>query len=308
MKPTGPTALFVPPIAYCITFDATIAAVFVMSTNGLPVPMPPRVMVSTDIGNINSVANSYLRFEEPRSFFAPMSFGNCGYAFPTMIGAKVAAPDRPAISYAGDGAWGMSMGEIMTCVRHDIPVTAVVFHNRQWGAEKKNQVDFYNRRFVAGELENQSFAGIAKAMGATVIACASSEDKLAVCREHGADEAINYKTKDFVDEVRALTGKRGVDVVVEHIGGETFERSVQALTRLGTLVSIGSHDTHWARMDLRHVYSKNLRVLGTNLGSILELGTILDHLADGRLKPVIDRVFPLADARAAVEALAPHLA
>ncbi|MDE1957263.1 MAG: sulfoacetaldehyde acetyltransferase, partial [Betaproteobacteria bacterium] len=125
--------------------------------------MPPRAMVSTDIGNINSVANSYLRFEEPRSFFAPMSFGNCGYALPTIIGAKLAAPDRPAIAYAGDGAWGMSMVEIMTCVRHDIPVTAVVFHNRQWGAEKKNQVDFYNRRFVAGELESESFAGIARA-------------------------------------------------------------------------------------------------------------------------------------------------
>ncbi len=138
--------------------------------------MPPRAMVSTDIGNINSVANSYLRFEEPRSFFAPMSFGNCGYALPTMIGAKVAAPDRPAISYAGDGAWGMSMSEIMTCVRHNIPVTSIVFHNRQWGAEKKNQVDFYNRRFVAGELDNQSFAGIARAMGAEGVTVDRLED------------------------------------------------------------------------------------------------------------------------------------
>ena len=138
--------------------------------------MPPRAMVSTDIGNINSVANSYLRFEEPRSFFAPMSFGNCGYALPTMIGAKVAAPDRPAISYAGDGAWGMSMSEIMTCVRHNIPVTSIVFHNRQWGAEKKNQVDFYNRRFVAGELDNQSFAGIARAMGAQGVTVDRLED------------------------------------------------------------------------------------------------------------------------------------
>lgn len=128
--------------------------------------MPADVMVSTDIGNINSVANSYLRFERPRSFFAPMSFGNCGYALPTMIGAKAAAPERPAIAYAGDGAWAMSMVEIMTAVRHNIPVTAVVFHNRQWGAEKKNQVDFYNRRFVAGELESPSFAGIAQSMGA----------------------------------------------------------------------------------------------------------------------------------------------
>ena len=138
--------------------------------------MPPRVMVSTDIGNINSVANSYLRFEEPRSFFAPMSFGNCGYALPTIIGAKRAAPERPAIAYAGDGAWGMSMVEILTAVRHDIPVTAVVFHNRQWGAEKKNQVDFYNRRFVAGELDNPSFAGIAIAMGAEGIVVDRLED------------------------------------------------------------------------------------------------------------------------------------
>jgi sulfoacetaldehyde acetyltransferase len=138
--------------------------------------MPKRAMVSTDIGNINSVANSYLRFDEPRSFFAPMSFGNCGYAFPTIIGAKVAAPDRPAIAYSGDGAWTMSMVELMTCVRHKIPVTGVVFHNRQWGAEKKNQVDFYGRRFVADELDNPSFVGIAKSMGAEGIVVDRLED------------------------------------------------------------------------------------------------------------------------------------
>jgi sulfoacetaldehyde acetyltransferase len=128
--------------------------------------MPEDVMVSTDIGNINSVANSYLRFEKPRSFFAPMSFGNCGYALPTIIGAKTAAPHRPAVAYAGDGAWAMSMVETMTCIRHDIPVTAVVFHNCQWGAEKKNQVDFYDRRFVADELTHQDFVKIAESMGA----------------------------------------------------------------------------------------------------------------------------------------------
>jgi sulfoacetaldehyde acetyltransferase len=131
--------------------------------------MPENAMVSTDIGNINSVANSYLRFDRSRSFLAPMSFGNCGYALPTMIGAKCAAPDRPAIAYAGDGAWTMSMGELLTAVRHDLPVTAVVFHNRQWGAEKKNQVDFYGHRFVADGLNergNESFAAMARAMGA----------------------------------------------------------------------------------------------------------------------------------------------
>ncbi len=138
--------------------------------------MPENVMVSTDIGNINSVAHSYLRFERPRSFFAPMSFGNCGYALPTIIGAKAAAPERPAVSYAGDGAWGMSMSEIMTAVRHDIPVTAVVFHNRDWGAEKKNQVEFYNRRFVAAELVSESWAGIGRAMGAEGIVVDQQQD------------------------------------------------------------------------------------------------------------------------------------
>jgi len=129
--------------------------------------MPAGAMVSTDIGNICSVSNSYLRFDAPRSMFAAMSFGNCGYAFPTIIGAKLAAPDRPAIAYVGDGAWGMSFGEIQTCVRENIPVTAVVFNNGQWGAEKKNHVDFYNNRFLGVNLEKQpSWAAVARSMGA----------------------------------------------------------------------------------------------------------------------------------------------
>ena len=139
--------------------------------------MPDRVMVSTDIGNINSVANSYLRFEEPRSFFAAMSWGNCGYALPTIIGAKLAAMDRPAVAYSGDGAWAMSMVEVMTAVRHNIPVTAVVFNNGQWGAEKKNQVDFYGHRFVAGELDGgENYSEIAKSMGAQGVRVDSLDD------------------------------------------------------------------------------------------------------------------------------------
>jgi sulfoacetaldehyde acetyltransferase len=160
--------------------------------------MPADVMVSTDIGNINSVANSYLRFEKPRSFFAAMSFGNCGYAFPTIIGAKAAAPDRPAISYAGDGAWGMSMVETMTCVREDIPVTAVVYNNGQWGAEKKNQVDFYDRRFVAGELDNQSFAGIAQAMGAEGVVVDRLED-VGLALEKAVDRQMNDRKTTVIE-------------------------------------------------------------------------------------------------------------
>ena len=129
--------------------------------------MPAGAMVSTDIGNICSVSNSYLRFDQPRSMFAAMSFGNCGYAFPTIVGAKVAAPDRPAIAYVGVGAWGLSFGELQTCVREGIPVTAIVFNNGQWGAEKKNHVDFYDKRFVGVNLDKQPWwAAVATAMGA----------------------------------------------------------------------------------------------------------------------------------------------
>jgi sulfoacetaldehyde acetyltransferase len=128
--------------------------------------LPADAIVATDIGNVCSVANAYLRFERPRSFLAAMGFGNCGYAFPAAIGAKVAAPQRPAVAYVGDGAWGMSLAEMMTCVRERIPVVAVVFNNGQWGAEKRNQIDFFDGRFVASELANPSFAAVARAMGA----------------------------------------------------------------------------------------------------------------------------------------------
>jgi sulfoacetaldehyde acetyltransferase len=127
--------------------------------------MPRHAMVSTDIGNICSVSNSYLRFDEPRSMFAAMSFGNCGYAFPVACGAKVAAPARPAIAYVGDGAWGISLNELLTCAREKIGVTVIVFNNGQWGAEKKNHVDFYSRRFQAVNLESPSWAAVARAFG-----------------------------------------------------------------------------------------------------------------------------------------------
>ena len=127
--------------------------------------LPKNSMVSTDIGNICSVSNSYLRFDEPRSMFAAMSFGNCGYAFPVAIGARIAAPNRPAFAYVGDGAWGISLNELLTCAREKIGVTVILFNNGQWGAEKKNHVDFYSRRYQGVELVNPSWAAVAKSFG-----------------------------------------------------------------------------------------------------------------------------------------------
>jgi len=134
--------------------------------------MPGNAMVSTDIGNVCSTSNGYLRFDQSPSFLAAMTFGNCQYALGAAMGAKLAAPERPAIAYVGDGAWGMSLNEVLTCIREKIPTTAVVFHNAQWGAEKKNQVLWFGDRYIGVNLENPwSYAAIARSMKAEGIAC-----------------------------------------------------------------------------------------------------------------------------------------
>ena len=92
------------------------------------------------------------------------------------MGAKLAAPERPSIAYVGDGAWGMSLNEMLTCVRENIPAIAVVFNNNQWGAEKKNQVDFYGDRYIGTNLENPSFAQISKTMGGEGIKVTKADD------------------------------------------------------------------------------------------------------------------------------------
>ncbi|MBI2529199.1 MAG: zinc-binding dehydrogenase [Candidatus Rokubacteria bacterium] len=157
---------------------------------------------------------------------------------------------------------------------------------------------------AAGSGVGSTAIQVAKLCHARVITTVGSDDKIDFARSVGADEVINYRTHNFVEEVKRLTDKRGVDLVIEHIGADTFERSVYCLARLGKLVTIGSHADHWGRVDLRHVYSKNLRIIGTNLGTIDELHAILRHMQAGRLLPPIDRVYPLAEARQAVTYLA----
>src|SRR6202035_3804722 len=156
--------------------------------------LPPDAMVSTDIGNICSVANSYLRFDRPRSMFAAMSFGNCGYAFPVICGAKVASPERPAFAYVGDGAWGISLNELLTCAREKIGVTVIVFNNDQWGAEKKNHVDFYSRRYQGVNLENPSWAAVARAFGCEGVSVERLTDVAPALRAAAAAQSAGKTT------------------------------------------------------------------------------------------------------------------
>jgi len=137
---------------------------------------------------------------------------------------------------------------------------------------------------------------IAKLWGARVLATASTEAKLERAKELGADQLINYREKDFAAEVRRITEKRGVDVVIEHVGGQTFEKSLQCLARSGRLVTCGATTGPGVQVDLRFVYARQLSILGSYMGGKAELVALLPFFDAGKLRPVVDKVFPLAAA------------
>ena len=130
--------------------------------------MPEGSIVATDIGNNSSMANAYLRFSGARQHLAALSWGNCGFAYGAAMGAKLGRPDAPVFAFQGDGAWGISgLAEVMTAVREQIPVIAIVASNGEWGAEKKNQIDYYDDRYIGTNLPgNPNFARLAREMGA----------------------------------------------------------------------------------------------------------------------------------------------
>lgn len=146
---------------------------------------------------------------------------------------------------------------------------------------------------------------VARLWGATVIATAGSAEKAARARDLGAAEAILYREVDFSAEVRRLTGKRGVDVVFEHVGADTFERSLRSLARGGRLVTCGATTGGEVSVNLRLVFFKLLSILGSTMGSLGELHEIMKHVEGKRLRPIVDRVLPfdqIAEAHRVLEA------
>jgi NADPH:quinone reductase-like Zn-dependent oxidoreductase len=140
---------------------------------------------------------------------------------------------------------------------------------------------------------------IAKLAGATVIAAAGSDDKLERAVELGADETVNYRTESLSKKSRDLTGGKGVDVVFEHIGPETWVESLTALAKNGKLVTCGATSGPEARTDIRYIFSRQLSILGSMMGCRSELLEIAKLMEIGKLRPVIDSVHPLEEARQA---------
>src|SRR5207245_8857546 len=175
-----------------------------------------------------------------------------------------------------------------------------------------SRTDGTRRRVHAGE---QWFVGgigggvslaamlIAKLVGAKTIVTSSSYAKLHAARALVADVTLNHRTQNVAQEVRALTGKRGVEVVVENVGEATWDTSLRVLARGGRLVTCGATTGPQVAIDLRSVFWHHSTVMGSTLGTLAEYAEIVRRLGRGELRPVVDRVYPLAEAGPALRVL-----
>ena len=156
---------------------------------------------------------------------------------------------------------------------------------------------------VLGANSGVGIAGIqlAKLFRCTVIATAGDERKTGKARELGADYVINHYQQKISEEVRKITSKEGVDIVLEHVGPATFDESMRSLKPGGVLVTCGATTGPSVGFDLRFLFSRQLSILGSYMGTMGELHEVLKHVFSAKLKPIVDRTFPLSDARAAHE-------
>jgi NADPH:quinone reductase-like Zn-dependent oxidoreductase len=142
---------------------------------------------------------------------------------------------------------------------------------------------------------------VAKLFQTTVITTAGTEQKMSRAKELGADHVIDHYKQSISEEVRRITHREGVDIVVEHVGPATWQHSLKSLKPGGTLVTCGATTGPQVGMDLRFVFSRQLSILGSYMGTMSELNEVLKHVFSGKLKPVVDKVFPIKEIRAAHE-------
>jgi len=175
--------------------------------------MPENAMISSDIGNNCAIGNAYPSFEQGRRYFPPGLFGPCGYGLPAILGAKIGCPDIPAIGFAGDGAFGISMNEMTACGRNDWPaITMVIFRNYQWGAEKRNTTLWYDDNFVGTELNvGVEYAKVAEACGVKGVKAENMDD---------LTSALNTAVKEQMEDNLTTF----IEVVLNQELGEPFRR------------------------------------------------------------------------------------
>jgi NADPH:quinone reductase-like Zn-dependent oxidoreductase len=150
---------------------------------------------------------------------------------------------------------------------------------------------------AAGSGIGSAAVQVARLAGATIVATASSEAKLERAKALGAHHLINYRTEEnFVPRVLELTGGKGVDVVMEHVGGSVFTRSLECVKTDGVVVTAGAHAGEVVSLDIIPFFRKQLRLVGSKNATLTELRTVMDLVAEGKLQPVIHATFPLDQA------------
>ena len=154
---------------------------------------------------------------------------------------------------------------------------------------------------AAGSGVGSAAIQIAKYLGAHIITTVGEEEKMRRAKAIGAHEVINYQKKDFLAEVKKITNGRGVDVVLEHIGPATFTKSVASLAKKGRLVTCGATSGPTANLDLRLFFVRQFSIAGCYMGGIEELRKVIRLVKKKKLRPVIDQIFPLRDAKSALK-------
>jgi NADPH:quinone reductase-like Zn-dependent oxidoreductase len=233
---------------------------------------------------------------------------SCGHCRACLAGRD---PFCPEFGLLGETCWGGCAEKVVVPVANLVPVprAQVPLDDGQLAALPISFITAWQMLveravvrpgetvlvLAAGSGVGTAAVQIAKLFGARVIATASTDEKLAHARRLGADEVINYRTSELVAEVKRLTGRRGADIVVEHVGAATFAKSVVACARGGRIVTCGATDGFEPPLNLRHVFWRQLSILGSTLASKACLFEIVSLVAAGRLHPVVDRVLPLAE-------------
>ena len=184
-----------------------------MAWRAIQSALPVDAIISSDIGNNCAVGNAYPTYEDGRKYLAPGLFGPCGYGFPSICGAKIACPNVPVVGFAGDGAFGISMNEMVSCGRDDWPgITMVIFRNYQWGAEKRNTTLWYEDNFVGTELDTGvSYAKIAESCGLVGVQVADMES---------LTDTLHAAVKAQMDENKTTF----IEVILNQELGEPFRR------------------------------------------------------------------------------------
>lgn len=277
---------------------------------GLPGVKLPHILGSDVAGEIVEVGEYVTGFKVgQRILLAPMHF--CNHCAKCVAGLQNQCPEFSVLGNAVDGG---NCELIAVPAVNVIPIPDTLDFNQAasvplvfltaWhmlvgrGGVRPGQTVL-----VLGANSGVGIAGIqvAKFFNCQVITTAGDDQKSAKARELGADHVINHYKQKISEEVRKITNKEGVDIVLEHVGPATWDESLRSLKPAGTLVTCGATTGPQVGIDLRFVYSRQLSILGSYMGTMGELHEVLKHVFSGRLKPVVDRTFQLKEARAAHE-------